>query len=167
MGCGMQLHKSKSKGFTLIELMIVVTIIGILAAVALPTYQIYTVRAKLSEVLIIGTVCRASIQEAANVGLHAARAGNDWGCGESDGSVAYSHYVKKINTSATGAVSVEAHNIHSVEVDGKTIILTPYANEETTVAMTAADFVAPNNIPVKSWRCTFTGNPKYAPSSCR
>lgn len=163
----MQSPKNKSKGFTLIELMIVVAIIGILAAVALPAYQIYSARARLAEVLITATVCRASIQEAADTGLHTARTGNDWGCGESDGSIAYSHYVKKINTSAAGVISVEAQNIYPAEVDTKAIVLTPYADENASVAMQASDFTIPNNVPIKSWRCTFTGNKKYAPSSCR
>ena len=56
--------RSVQKGFTLIELMIVVAIIGILAAVALPAYQDYTVRAKISEVLLSASSCRTGITEA-------------------------------------------------------------------------------------------------------
>ncbi len=55
--------KRIQKGFTLIELMIVVAIIGILAAVALPAYQDYTVRAKVSELILAGSSFRTAISE--------------------------------------------------------------------------------------------------------
>src|SRR5438270_12699351 len=60
---GSRQMKTMQKGFTLIELMIVVAIIGILAAVALPAYQDYTVRAKMSEVILAMSACRTSITE--------------------------------------------------------------------------------------------------------
>jgi type IV pilus assembly protein PilA len=57
--------RSAQKGFTLIELMIVVAIIGILAAVALPAYQDYTTRAKVSEVMLAASSARTAVSEAA------------------------------------------------------------------------------------------------------
>jgi type IV pilus assembly protein PilA len=60
---GNQMKRQIQKGFTLIELMIVVAIIGILAAVALPAYQDYTVRARVTEVILSASTCRTSITE--------------------------------------------------------------------------------------------------------
>src|ERR671924_1674928 len=71
--------RTLQKGFTLIELMIVVAIIGILAAVALPAYQDYTVRAKMSEVILAMSACRTSITELYQTGGTPPGA-NNWGC---------------------------------------------------------------------------------------
>ncbi len=59
--------KTVQKGFTLIELMIVVAIIGILAAVAIPAYQDYTVRARVSELLLAGSSVRMCVTEASQI----------------------------------------------------------------------------------------------------
>src|SRR6476660_3626651 len=71
--------KKIQQGFTLIELMIVVAIIGILAAVALPAYQDYTIRAKMSEVILSMSACRTSITEVYQSG-GTPPAANSWGC---------------------------------------------------------------------------------------
>src|ERR671938_1664028 len=94
--------KTLQKGFTLIELMIVVAIIGILAAVALPAYQDYTIRAKMSEVILAMSACRTSITEVYQSG-GAAPAANGWGC-ELSGTTA-TKSVQAINTDANGVVT--------------------------------------------------------------
>ncbi|RMW97719.1 pilin [Allofranklinella schreckenbergeri] len=156
------------KGFTLIELMIVVAIIGILAAVALPAYQDYTARSKVSEVVLAGSTCRNSIQEAADVGLFKTPTANGWGCGEQgSANPVSSRYVSKLTTDANGVISVFAQNIKKTDVDGKTIILTPYSDGNFQNKMKAADYVQGTNVPVRSWRCTSNMNNKYVPASCR
>ena len=62
------MKRQLQQGFTLIELMIVVAIIGILAAVALPAYQDYTKRAKMSEVILAASACRTTITEVYQTG---------------------------------------------------------------------------------------------------
>ena len=75
------MNKTLQNGFTLIELMIVVAIIGILAAVALPAYQDYTIRAKVSEVILAGSACRTSITETIQSTVGTTLPGaNAWGC---------------------------------------------------------------------------------------
>lgn len=152
------------KGFTLIELMIVVAIIGILAAVALPAYQDYTARAKVSEVVLAASTCRTAITEASQTGTTASTDG--FGCGEGgteDSPI--SQYVQSIGTSTGGVITVTARNIAQLESTKNQLVLTPYSDADGTVAI---DFSGSK--PVKSWKCTGGTSgieDKYLPSSCR
>jgi type IV pilus assembly protein PilA len=156
--------RNVQKGFTLIELMIVVAIIGILAAVALPAYQDYTARAKLSEVILAASACKTTITEASQTGLNSTPANDGFGCGES--SSASSKYVAQLHTNTAGVITATARGITGA-VDGQTIILTPYSNAAGTTAMTAAGFVAGTQTPVLAWKCAGSVPTRFMPASCR
>jgi type IV pilus assembly protein PilA len=154
------MKRQLQQGFTLIELMIVVAIIGILAAVALPAYQDYTKRAKLSEVILAASACRTTITEVYQSGSKTVVAPNDWGC-ESTGST--SKYVKSIQTDGNGVVTVTAQGTGDSNIDNKTVTLTPADGSGNP--LTYAQGVAINR-----WICGGTGTtilPKFLPGSCR
>ena len=161
--------KAVQKGFTLIELMIVVAIIGILAAVALPAYQDYTARAKMSEAILAASACRTSVTETAQ-SAPALPAAGFWGCESSATLAQVSKYVSSIRTSGLGSavpgsirVIVTGINTQS---NGMAILLQPYADALGTTIITAGSAVA-------SWNCgpDAAGNArdisKFLPGSCR
>jgi type IV pilus assembly protein PilA len=153
------------KGFTLIELMIVVAIIGILAAIALPAYQDYTKRAKMSEVILAASSCRTSITETYQAGNSAAPpVAGSWGC-ESSGSA--SKYVALVTTDTDGKISVTAQGFNDTNIDTKIVTLRPLSS-----AGAAMTFSANVGAPVGQWRCGASGDgttilAKFLPSSCR
>jgi type IV pilus assembly protein PilA len=156
--------KRIQQGFTLIELMIVVAIIGILAAVALPAYQDYTIRAKMSEVILSMSACRTSITEVYQSGPAETIPANGWGC-ELSGTTA-TKYVEAVNTDQNGIVSATIRNI-STAVNGSVVTLVPLS---TSTAI--ATIVTGSSSTLYGWRCgsstSGTNVPlKYLPGSCR
>jgi type IV pilus assembly protein PilA len=135
------MKRSLQQGFTLIELMIVVAIIGILAAVALPAYQDYTVRAKVTEVILAASGHKTKIVEATGV----------FGSLPGGASVALasqpSKYVSAANWNGT---LITATATGDTAITGSTITLTPtLLNGQVT------------------WVCSGTILQKYRPASCQ
>ena len=158
--------KHVQKGFTLIELMIVVAIIGILAAVALPAYQDYTIRAKMSEVILGMSACRTSITEVYQSGPSTAPGADGWGC-EITTASQQTKYVSAIHTDANGIVLATVQNISTL-VNTSVISLAPLED-----ATTPKTFVAGSSASLYGWRCGATTDGtsanigKYLPGSCR
>ena len=173
--------KNVQKGFTLIELMIVIAIIGILAAVALPAYQDYTVRSKISEVMVAATSPKTLISEAFQsdgmAGVTAAA--NEYNLRPATEKA--SKYIANITiAAATGAITVTtaaaATSGLPTDAAGTNLMFTPNVNG----AALAAGVTGPID-----WACTSAtattagtrgltaaapGTPlpaKYAPSECR
>jgi type IV pilus assembly protein PilA len=134
--------KKVQQGFTLIELMIVIAIIGILAAVALPAYQDYTVRAKASELMLAGSSAKNSISEYAIV----------------QGTVP--------SATAISIQNISSGMTRSVTWDGTAIVIVGNAtnlSQDVTINMTPSI----NSTGGVNWTCAAAVGTRYMPGSCQ
>jgi type IV pilus assembly protein PilA len=141
--------------------MIVVAIIGILAAVALPAYQDYTKRAKMSEVILAASACRTTITEVyQSATASTAPVAGSWGC---ESASATSKYVNRIRTSANGQIEVQVAAGIDTAATTQLVYLVPANAAGTALASSAIP------VQVNQWFCgsTSTALQKWLPGSCK
>ena len=136
--------KVVQKGFTLIELMIVVAIIGILAAVALPAYQDYTVRAKVSELILAASSAKTTLSEK----FQTDPSNSLFGTG--------------VTINVIGKIATA-----SVDTQGTIVVTGAAASTSTGAAVTVTMTATANSVTgTMTWSCIGTPG-KYLPASCR
>ena len=158
--------KAIQKGFTLIELMIVIAIIGILAVIALPAYQDYTARAQVSEAISL-----MEGQKSAVVEYYADK--GKWPTNNAEAGIAAAadikgKYVAQVEVGGDGVITAKMKNTDvNNEIKDKTVSLTPHA---TTAGATPGAAATTNGS--FTWTCTSDSanggiDSKFLPSSCR
>lgn len=169
------MKRTLQKGFTLIELMIVVAIIGILAAVALPAYQDYTIRARVSEVILAASTCRTSISEAVSTTPDTdMKTSLTNSCSAGSAAVASgsastaTKFVKSVDTDVNGVITVVGNETNlkgDTSATANSVSMVPYIGSSTLAAGTDGGKV------ITEWKCgpsKSNGMPvKYLPGSCK
>jgi len=140
------------KGFTLIELMIVVAIIGILAAIAIPAYQDYTIRSQVTEGLSLADGAKTAVAEYYN--NYGTFAGSNQSFGLATATSITGNYVSQVDAAGGTIVATFASGgtfKANAAIDAATLTLTPSTASAGSI----------------TWTCTGSMSSKYLPSSCR
>ena len=142
-------NRSIERGFTLIELMIVVAIIAILAAIAIPAYQNYLIRAQISEGFSLATAAKSAVWEYATD--HGAFPNDNTQAGLVSATSISGNYVSKVNVQDGQIVATFNATRANVNIRNGTVILSPVTSSGSVI-----------------WTCGLgTVSPQYLPSSCR
>jgi len=161
--------KTTQKGFTLIELMIVVAIIGILAAIAIPAYQDYTIRSQITEGMNLAAPAKASVADVyANKGSFPA---NNTEAGIGDAATITGKYVLSVDvgTGGNGVITITYGKQANTKIVNRTVILTPGTSSNGDVAWICGDHETPDNISTSLSADPAIGSAdqKYLPQVCR
>ena len=158
--------KTAQKGFTLIELMIVVAIIGILAAIAIPAYKTYTVRAQISEGVGFADAAKVAVSESYI-------AGGTWpatnaAAGLDAAANIRSKYVQSVTVGASGVITIAFGNdIDSAITAGQTIVYTPALSPNNDVSWACGTKPLPGQVTPSVALSAGTVPAKYLPANCR
>jgi type IV pilus assembly protein PilA len=156
------------KGFTLIELMIVVAIIGILAAIAIPAYRDYTVRSQITEGLNFASAAKTSVSDTfISQGVWPT---DNVSAGLGAPATIRSKYVTSVTVTAGGNITVVYGNEVNPEVTGETLVFTPWTSPNGDVSWQCGDHdISTATLTIATGASTQVGtvDQKYRPSECR